>query len=114
MNWYTQGVPGVKVSILGGHSIGHFKQENIYCDVDSATLGKHPPPPAVFLHTEPKHAGCYEAVNSSWQRCLTTPVNTTSGNKAARETTVARQSVNTVTTQQGNEGRVFHCPTEGL
>jgi hypothetical protein len=84
------------------------------CDVDSATLGKHPPPPpAVFLHAvpsraevsraEPKHAGCYEAVNSSWQRCLTTPVNTTSGNKAAHEMTVARQSVNTVTTQQGNE-----------
>jgi hypothetical protein len=41
-----------------------------------------------------------------WQRCLTIPLNTTSGNKAAGETTVARQSVNTVTTQQGNEARV--------
>jgi hypothetical protein len=41
-----------------------------------------------------------------WQRSLTTPVNTTSGYKAARETTVASQSVNTVTTQQGNEARV--------
>jgi hypothetical protein len=82
--------------------------------VEGATLGKHPPP-AVFFHAVPsradvsraetKHAGCYEAVNSFEQRCLTTPVNTTTGNKAARETTVARQSVNTVTTQQENEAR---------
>jgi hypothetical protein len=79
--------------------------------VDDTTLGKHPPP-AVFLHAvpsraelsqaEPKHAGYYEAVNSSWQRCLTTLVNT-SGNKTAHETTVARQSVNTVTMQQRNK-----------
>jgi hypothetical protein len=71
------------------------------------------PTPVVFLHAVPsraevsraelKQAGCYKAVNRSWQHCLTTPVNTTSGNKAAREMTVARQLVNTVTTQQENE-----------
>jgi hypothetical protein len=28
-----QGVPGGKVNILGGHSIGHSKQENVYVHV---------------------------------------------------------------------------------
>jgi hypothetical protein len=28
--YYTQNVPGAKVNILGGHSIGHFKQKNVY------------------------------------------------------------------------------------
>ena len=27
---YTQGVPGGKVNILGGHSIGHSKQKCLY------------------------------------------------------------------------------------
>ena len=27
---YTQGVPGGKVNILGGHSIGHSKQKTLY------------------------------------------------------------------------------------
>jgi hypothetical protein len=27
---YTQGVPGRKDSILGGHSIGHSKQKTLY------------------------------------------------------------------------------------
>jgi hypothetical protein len=27
---YIQGVPGGKVNIFGGHSIGHSKQENVY------------------------------------------------------------------------------------
>ena len=30
MNVYTQGVPGGKVNILGGHSIGHSKQKCLY------------------------------------------------------------------------------------
>jgi hypothetical protein len=33
-NWYytsiTQGVPGGKVNILGGHIIGHSKQKTLY------------------------------------------------------------------------------------
>jgi hypothetical protein len=30
---YIQSVPGEKVNILGGHSIGHSKQKNIYVHV---------------------------------------------------------------------------------
>jgi hypothetical protein len=30
---HTQNVPGGKVSILGGHSIGHSKQESVYVHV---------------------------------------------------------------------------------
>jgi hypothetical protein len=29
-NFYIQGVPGGKVNILGGHSIGHSKQKTLY------------------------------------------------------------------------------------
>jgi hypothetical protein len=76
------------------------------------------PTPVVFPHAvlsrakvsraEPSRAEArwlLQAVNSSWQHCLTTPVNIMSGKKAACETTVPRQSVNMVTTQQGNEAR---------
>jgi hypothetical protein len=30
---YIQGVPGGKISILGGHSIGHSKQKSVYIHV---------------------------------------------------------------------------------
>jgi hypothetical protein len=80
----------------------HLK--NKYCDVDSASLGKHPPP-AVFLHALPRRAEVSRAeahwlLRSSkqlWQHCLTRAVNTlpreavTSCNS---RTTVARQAVN--------------------
>ena len=29
-NPYIQGIPGGKVNILGGHSIGHSKQKTLY------------------------------------------------------------------------------------
>jgi hypothetical protein len=32
-NYLIQSVPGGKVSIMGGHSIGHSKQKNIYVHV---------------------------------------------------------------------------------
>jgi hypothetical protein len=31
-----QGIPGGKVSILGGHSIGHSKQESVYVHVSNS------------------------------------------------------------------------------
>jgi hypothetical protein len=30
---YIQGVPGGKVNILGGHSVGHSKQKSVYVHV---------------------------------------------------------------------------------
>jgi len=31
--FYIQGVPGGKVSILGGHTIGHSKQKKLYMNM---------------------------------------------------------------------------------
>jgi hypothetical protein len=35
----TQGVPGGKVNILGGHSIGHSKQKKIYMNICPIPMG---------------------------------------------------------------------------
>jgi hypothetical protein len=35
----TQGVQGGNINILGGHSIGHSKQENVYVHVSCISYG---------------------------------------------------------------------------
>jgi hypothetical protein len=82
-----------------------------YCDLDGASLGKHPPP-AVFLHAVPSRAEVSRSersraealwlLRSSKQFLTALPsnafVNMTSRNS---RTTVARQAVNTTLLNSG-------------
>jgi hypothetical protein len=74
--------------------------------VDGASLGKHPPPPAVSLHAVPSRAEVSRA-KAGWSlrsskelltALLATPVNMTSHNS---KTTVTRQEVNTTLLNSG-------------
>jgi hypothetical protein len=55
--------------------------------VTHSRYAKHPPPPAVFHHAVPSRAEVSRARQllsgnkQLWQRCVTTPVNTTTDNR---------------------------------
>jgi hypothetical protein len=69
---------------------------SIYCDVDSATLVKHPP--SLLGDVTVETAAATQQYTTLGSNAF---VNTASHNRGAHETTVARQSVNTTLHNSG-------------